>query len=86
MYTVYIGNKNYSTWSLRAWVLMKALSIPFAEKRIPLYRPDSPPHLREVSPSGMQESGLRSRPRERGRARPPPKCTRGSRGCETRWE
>ena len=52
MYTLYIGNKNYSTWSLRAWVLMKALSIPFAEKRIPLYRPDSPPHLREVSPSG----------------------------------
>ena len=52
MYTLYIGNKNYSTWSLRAWVLMKALHIPFAEKRILLYRPESPERLREVSPSG----------------------------------
>ena len=52
MYTLYIGNKNYSTWSLRAWVLMRALSIPFVEKRIPLYRPDSAGRLREVSPSG----------------------------------
>ncbi len=52
MYTLYIGNKNYSTWSLRAWGLMKALNIPFAEKRMLLYRPDSPERLREVSPSG----------------------------------
>jgi glutathione S-transferase len=52
MYTLYIGNKNYSTWSLRAWVLMKALDIPFAEQRVPLYRPDSRAKLREVSPSG----------------------------------
>ncbi len=52
MYTLYIGNKNYSTWSLRAWVLMKALGIPFAEKRILLYRRESPGLLREVSPSG----------------------------------
>jgi glutathione S-transferase len=52
MYTLYIGNKNYSTWSLRAWVLMKAMGIPFAEKRILLYRPESPELLRDVSPSG----------------------------------
>jgi glutathione S-transferase len=52
MYTLYIGNKNYSTWSLRAWVLMKALDIPFVERRIPLYRPDSRAQLREASPSG----------------------------------
>jgi glutathione S-transferase len=52
MYTLYIGNKNYSTWSLRAWVLMRALGIPFSEKRIPLYRPDSAVKLREASPSG----------------------------------
>jgi len=52
MYTLYIGNKNYSTWSLRAWVLMKALGIPFAEKRILLYRPASHELLRDVSPSG----------------------------------
>jgi len=41
MYTLYIGNKNYSTWSLRAWVLMKTWH-PFAEKRILLYRPERP--------------------------------------------
>jgi glutathione S-transferase len=52
MYTLYIGNKNYSSWSLRAWVLMKALNIPFVEKRILLYRPDSPGQLHGVSPSG----------------------------------
>jgi len=52
MYTLYIGNKNYSSWSLRAWVLMRALGIPFAEKRIALYRTESPGRLREISPSG----------------------------------
>ena len=52
MYTLYIGNKNYSTWSLRAWVLMRALGIAFAEERVLLYRADSPARLREVSPSG----------------------------------
>ena len=52
MYTLYIGNKNYSTWSLRAWVLMKALNIPFVEQRILLYRPESPERLRAMSPSG----------------------------------
>jgi len=37
MYTLYFGNKNYSSWSLRAWVLMKAFGIPFEEQRITLY-------------------------------------------------
>ncbi|MEH6628325.1 MAG: glutathione S-transferase family protein [Motiliproteus sp.] len=32
-----IGNKNYSSWSLRPWLLMKHLNIPFEEIRIPLY-------------------------------------------------
>lgn len=31
MYTLHIANKNYSSWSLRPWVLMQALSIPFEE-------------------------------------------------------
>jgi glutathione S-transferase len=31
MYTLHIGNKNYSSWSLRPWVLMKACGIPFTE-------------------------------------------------------
>ena len=32
MYTLHIANKNYSSWSLRPWVLMRQLSIPFVER------------------------------------------------------
>jgi len=32
MLELYIANKNYSSWSLRPWVLMKVLGIPFVEK------------------------------------------------------
>ena len=32
MYTLHIGNKNYSSWSLRPWVLMTTLAIPFEER------------------------------------------------------
>ncbi len=34
-YTLYIANKNYSSWSLRPWLLMTELGIAFAEKLIP---------------------------------------------------
>jgi glutathione S-transferase len=52
MYTLYIGNKNYSSWSLRPWVLMKAAGIAFREERIALYQPGSRERLRAISPSG----------------------------------
>ncbi len=32
MLTLYIGNKNYSSWSMRPWVLMKQAGIPFTER------------------------------------------------------
>ena len=35
MYELFIANKNYSSWSLRPWVLMKTLGIPFEEHVIP---------------------------------------------------
>jgi len=35
MYTLYIANKNYSSWSLRPWVLLTELGIPFEEKLTP---------------------------------------------------
>ncbi len=35
--TLVIGNKNYSSWSLRPWFWMKHLGIPFEEKRIPFF-------------------------------------------------
>ncbi len=56
MYTLVIGNKNYSTWSLRAWVLMKAAGIPFQEERIPLYQDGSVARIRARSPSGKVPS------------------------------
>jgi glutathione S-transferase len=31
---LYIGNKNYSSWSLRPWLLMKQAGIPFEEKKV----------------------------------------------------
>jgi glutathione S-transferase len=35
MYTLHIGNKNYSSWSLRPWILMTELGIAFEEKLHP---------------------------------------------------
>lgn len=34
MYDLYIGNKNYSSWSLRPWLLLKHFGIPFAEHMV----------------------------------------------------
>ena len=51
MYTLHITNKNYSSWSLRPWVLMRALGIAFDEVLHPFTR-GSAPDFREISPSG----------------------------------
>ena len=34
MLQLYIGNKNYSSWSMRAWVLLRQAGIPFDEKYV----------------------------------------------------
>lgn len=34
MLTLYIGNKNYSSWSMRPWVLTKQADIPFTEEKV----------------------------------------------------
>jgi glutathione S-transferase len=47
-----IGNKNYSSWSMRPWVAMKHAGIPFVEHRIALYQPDSKRRILEHSPAG----------------------------------
>jgi glutathione S-transferase len=52
MYTLYIGNKNYSSWSLRPWVLMKVKGIAFREERIPLYQEGSREALDRIAPAG----------------------------------
>ena len=35
MYELHIANKNYSSWSLRPWVLLRQLGIPFEERLVP---------------------------------------------------
>lgn len=47
-----IGNKNYSSWSLRPWLALKQAGTQFRELVIPLYRPESRDKLLEQSPSG----------------------------------
>lgn len=52
MYTLIIANKNYSSWSLRPWVLMQMLGIPFHEERIPFGAQAPGQSIAERSPSG----------------------------------
>jgi glutathione S-transferase len=46
------GNKNYSSWSLRPWLLLKQFGIEFTETRIPLYAETSKKQLLAQSTSG----------------------------------
>lgn len=52
MYQLVIGNKNYSSWSLRPWVLLKARGIPFRETLVPFPGGDSFDFFRKWSPNG----------------------------------
>jgi glutathione S-transferase len=47
-----IGNKNYSSWSMRPWIAMKVLGIQFQEKYIPLYGPGAKEQILLESPAG----------------------------------
>jgi len=47
-----IGNKNYSSWSLRAWFLLREADIDFDEHRIPLDTDDTARQIAEFSPAG----------------------------------
>ena len=51
--TLAIGNKNYSSWSMRAWLLLRWLGCEFEEVRIPLYREESRDAVLLYSPSGL---------------------------------
>jgi glutathione S-transferase len=50
--TLVIGNKNYSSWSLRAWLAMKTAGLEFDEVRIALDHPESRSSIRRYSPTG----------------------------------
>ena len=47
-----IGNYNYSSWSLRAWLAMKVFAFPFDAIRIPLYGPGAKQEILKHSPAG----------------------------------
>lgn len=47
-----IGNKNYSSWSLRAWLLLSEAGIPFDEERVPLDTSATHKKIRRYSPAG----------------------------------
>ena len=50
--TIYLGNRNYASWSLRAWLALKATGAAFEEVVIPLFQPGSKETLLKYSPSG----------------------------------
>ena len=50
--TLVIGNKNYSSWSLRAWLLLKHLGLAFEEILVPLDTPKTRDELERYGPSG----------------------------------
>jgi glutathione S-transferase len=51
-FTLIIGNKNYSSWSLRAWLTLKQAGLDFDEVRVPLDLPDTHARIMHYSPSG----------------------------------
>ncbi|OLP20378.1 glutathione S-transferase [Leptolyngbya sp. 'hensonii'] len=50
-FTLIIGNKNYSSWSLRPWLVMQHFGIEFKEIRIPLNTPQSRQQISQYSPA-----------------------------------
>ncbi|MGE0750143.1 MAG: glutathione S-transferase family protein [Variibacter sp.] len=50
--TLWIGNKKYSSWSLRPWIALKVAGIPFEEVLVPLRTDEFKSRVREVSPAG----------------------------------
>ena len=50
--TLVIGNRNYSSWSLRGWIAMRMADLEFTEIVIPLDLPGSKDRIREHSPAG----------------------------------
>jgi len=52
MLTLVIGNKNTSSWSLRPWLVLRHLGLPFSEIGLLLDTPEFKPQLARYSPAG----------------------------------
>jgi glutathione S-transferase len=61
--TLVIGSKQFSSWSLRAWLFLRHHGVPFREVLVPLYAADTRAHILAYSPSGkvplLEIGGLR---------------------------
>jgi glutathione S-transferase len=51
-YTLITANRNYSSWSLRPWVLMKALDIPFEDEMV-MFEAENYDNFRKFAPNGQ---------------------------------
>ena len=51
--TLVIGNKNYSSWSMRAWVALRAANVPFRERQLKFESQDWADNIATLSPSGF---------------------------------
>jgi glutathione S-transferase len=51
-FALVVGNKNYSSWSMRGWLMARIAGIEFDETVIPLDRPETQTAIRKHSPSG----------------------------------
>jgi glutathione S-transferase len=52
MLKIVVGNKKYSSWSLRGWLVLKHAGVPYEEIVVPLDMPDTAENIRKHSPSG----------------------------------
>ena len=52
MLKIVVGNKKYSSWSLRGWLALKLTGAPFEEIVVALDMPDTAANIRRYSPSG----------------------------------
>ncbi len=52
-YTLITANRNYSSWSLRPWLLMQALGLPFTDQVEPFTKPQNFDEFRAFSPTGQ---------------------------------
>jgi glutathione S-transferase len=52
VYRLFIGNRNYSSWSLRPWLLMRALDIPFDVEQVVFADGSNWAAFRHFAPNG----------------------------------
>jgi len=52
-YTLITANRNYSSWSLRPWMLMKGLGLAFEDQLQPFTKPSNYEEFRSFSPTGQ---------------------------------